>query len=256
MSFRKYIVIVLLLVAAGSVGRAGEPLKVMSFNLRYGELSSMEQIADSIASVSPDVVLLQECDWATYRKNAPAQNGVKFVNVLAYHTGMFGVFGKAIDFRGGYYGLGILSRHPIVRTERVLLPWDGKTEQRCLLVADIELPSGETVTVASTHLEVRSDVLRVDQARFIDRYFRRCKHPVILCGDMNAEPGTPEIKLFQKKWKDCTDDSLTFSTYNLEVKIDYIFAKPAKKVQVLGFERLDRIVLSDHYPILATISIE
>lgn len=256
MSVKQYVTTILLLLAGGIVLRAGDTLKVMSYNLRYGELASMEQFADSISSVSPDVVLLQECDWSTHRKNAPAQHGVKFVNVLAYHTGMFGVFGKAIDFRGGYYGLGILSRYPIIRTERVLLPWDGKTEQRCLLVADIELPSGKIVTVASTHLEVRNDALRVTQAKFINRYFKHNPYPVILSGDMNAELGSPEILLLQKQWKDCTDSSLTFSTYKLEVKIDYIFAKPENKVRVLDFERIDRFVLSDHYPIMASLAID
>lgn len=247
---------VLILLLGCRLCLAGDTLKVMSFNLRFGELASMEQIADSIASVNPDIVLLQECDWNTSRKRAPAQNGVRFVNVLADHTGMFGLFGKAINYCGGYYGVGILSKYPIIASERVLLPWDGKTEQRCLLTADVELPSGRTVTVASTHLEVRSDVLRVEQAKFVTECLKRHPNPVILAGDMNAEPGTPEIDYLQKEWKDCTNAERTFSTYKLECKIDYILVHPAKEFEVLGYERLDRIVLSDHYPILSTVELK
>ena len=120
---------------------AAEPkdLKVMTYNLRFGEWASMEEIGRYIASEAPDIVAVQECDWNTHRENVPQQNGVHFTNVLANQTGMFGLYGKCIDYKGGYYGIGLLSRYPIVRSERVLLPNDGKTEQRSMLIADIDL---------------------------------------------------------------------------------------------------------------------
>ena len=160
----------------------------MSYNLRFGELASMEDIGAAISAENPDIVMLQECDWATYRERAPKQNGVKFVNVLASTTGMFGIYGKSINYRGGYYGIGLLSRYPVIRSERILLPNDGKTEQRSILIADVELPSGNIITVASTHLEVSSAELRIEQVKFINKLAKKNRHPFILAGDMNAEP--------------------------------------------------------------------
>ena len=101
---------------AAFAGEKDDTLKIMSYNLRFGELATMKQIGEYIASEAPDIVALQECDWDTHRTRAPHQNGVKFVNELAYHSGMFGLYGKSIDYAGGYYGIGILSRYPILRS--------------------------------------------------------------------------------------------------------------------------------------------
>ena len=93
-------------------------LRVMSYNLRFGELATMAEIGSYIKSVDADVVALQECDWDTHRERATHQNGVKFINELAHETGMFGIYGKTIDYRGGYYGIGLLSRYPIIQIGR------------------------------------------------------------------------------------------------------------------------------------------
>ena len=109
-------------------------LKIMTYNLRFGEMASLEEMADYIKDRQPDIVALQECDWKTNRERALHQNGKAFVNELAYHTGMFGLYGKAVDYKDGYYGLGILSVS-VVKSERVFLPNpEPKKEQRILFV--------------------------------------------------------------------------------------------------------------------------
>ena len=85
------------LFAVSSAAESGsDTLKVMTYNLRFGELASMEEIAEFISSENPDLVALQECDWDTARERAPKQNGVKFINELAYRTGMFGSIWKRL----------------------------------------------------------------------------------------------------------------------------------------------------------------
>lgn len=228
-----------------------DTLKIMSYNLRFGELATMQQIGEYIASQTPDIVALQECDWDTQRSRAPHQNGVKFVNELAYWSGMFGLYGKSIDYAGGYYGIGLLSRYPILRSERVLLPNDGKTEQRSMLIADIELPSGTVVTFVCTHLEVKSSQMRQEQVRFINKYIKGIKNQIILCGDMNAEPDSKEMQLLAKDWKNLTDNDLTFSTMKPQTKIDYIWSKPAAQVELLSTRVCTEVKLSDHFPVVS-----
>ena len=85
MGIKRLIVLLGTFVASAAVLSAvekGDTLKLMTYNLRFGELASMEQIAGYISSQLPDIVALQECDWATNRTRAPHQNGVKFVNSL------------------------------------------------------------------------------------------------------------------------------------------------------------------------------
>ena len=239
--------------AVMSSAEKGDTLKLMTYNLRFGELASMEQIADYISSERPDIVALQECDWATNRTRAPHQNGVMFVNELAYHTGMFGIYGKSINYAGGYYGIGILSRYPILRYERVLLPNDGKTEQRSMLIADIELPDGTVITFVNTHLEVKTSQMRIEQVQFIEKYLKGRKNQIFLAGDMNAIPDSEEMRMLRENWMDLTNKVFTYHTSKPEIKIDYIYSKPSKNVELLGTEVREDIKLSDHFPVISTI---
>lgn len=232
-----------------------DTLKLMTYNLRFGELSTMEKIAEYIASENPDIVALQECDWDTNRSRAAHQNGVKFINELAYHSGMFGIYGKSINYSGGYYGIGILSKYPILKYERVLLPNDGKTEQRSMLVADIELPDGQVVTFVNTHLEVKTAQMRIEQVKFIEEYLKDCPNQLFLAGDMNAIPDTKEMGMLRENWMDLTDRVFTYHTSKPEIKIDYIYTKPADKVKLIDTEVREKIMLSDHFPVISTISL-
>ena len=240
-------------VALLSATEKGDTLKLMSYNLRFGELASMEQFAQYISSEQPDIVALQECDWATKRTRAPHQNGVRFVNELAYHTGMFGVYGKSINYAGGYYGIGLLSKYPILRFERVLLPNDGKTEQRSILVADIELPGGRVITFVNTHLEVKTAKMRIEQVEFIKEYLKDCPNQLFLAGDMNAIPDTKEMEMLREEWKDLTNRVFTYHSARPEIKIDYIYTKPAENVELLSTEVKEDVKLSDHFPVISTI---
>ena len=231
----------------------GDTLKLMTYNLRFGELASMQEIAAYILSEQPDIVALQECDWGTNRTRAPHQNGVKFVNELAYHTGMFGIYGKSINYAGGYYGLGLLSKYPVLKYERVLLPNDGKTEQRSLLIADIELPGGEVITFVNTHLEVKTSQMRVEQVKFINEYLKDCPNPLFLAGDMNAEPDTEEMKMLRQGWTDLTNRVLTYHTSKPKIKIDYIYARSNNKVDLISTNVREDVFLSDHRPVMSTI---
>ena len=253
---KRIITLISILFASAAVMSAaekGDTLKLMTYNLRFGELASMEQIADYISSQQPDIVALQECDWATNRTRAPHQNGVKFVNELAYHTGMFGIYGKSINYAGGYYGIGLLSRYPILRYERVLLPNDGKTEQRSMLVADIELPDGQVITFVNTHLEVKTAQMRIEQVQFINEYLKDCPNQLFLAGDMNATPDTEEMEMLRQGWTDLTDRVYTYSTSKPQIKIDYVYAKPAENVELLGTAVKEDVMLSDHFPVISTI---
>ncbi len=233
-----------------------DTLKLMTYNLRFGELASMEEIGKYIASENVDIVALQECDWNTSRSRAPHQNGVKFINELASITGMFGIYGKSINYAGGYYGIGILSKYPILRYERVLLPNDGKTEQRSMLIADIELPCGKIITFVNTHLEVKTAEMRITQVKFIQKYLKKFKNPTFLAGDMNAIPDTKEMMILRKNWKDLTNKVYTYHTSNPEIKIDYIFSKLSNKVELLQTTVRQGIKLSDHFPVISLVVIK
>jgi endonuclease/exonuclease/phosphatase family metal-dependent hydrolase len=228
----------------------------MSYNLRFGQLASMDSIANFISEKNPDLVALQECDWATYRENALRQNGVRFINVLAYDTGMFGLFARTINYKKGYYGIGILSKYPIIRSERKLLPNSRNGgEPRAMLICEVELPSGQRLTFVCTHLTVKSSELRERQLAFINKTLAHISGPVIIAGDMNSKPDSKEIQKGFEGWTQLTDMSTkTFSSTEPRVKIDYIAGKPKGIFSLISTEVCSDVMLSDHLPVISRIS--
>ena len=63
-------------------------VKVMTYNLRFGELASLEELAAHIKSFKPDFVVLQEVDVRVYRERSAHQKGKDYLAEPAYHTRM------------------------------------------------------------------------------------------------------------------------------------------------------------------------
>uniref|UniRef100_UPI003216DB13 endonuclease/exonuclease/phosphatase family protein n=1 Tax=uncultured Draconibacterium sp. TaxID=1573823 RepID=UPI003216DB13 len=242
-------------LCSGNIFGQNDTLKIMSYNLRFGELASMEQIGSYIKNEAPDVVLLQELDWKTYRKRAPKQHGVPMINVLASATEMFGIFGKAIDYADGYYGIGILSKYPIISSKRIFLPNPPpEKEQRVMLEVQIELAGKNVVTVLCTHLEVSSAEKRQAQIDFINSYTESIKTPVILGGDFNDTPESKEIAEGLSKWSHVSCNNYTYHTQNPTKKIDHICVYPKEAFKALEMQ-IGKSVFSDHLPVISNLII-
>ncbi len=252
----KKLVLTILLISLATLSQASDSLKLMSYNLRFGELASMKQISDFISSTGSDIVALQECDWDTHRDRAPLQNGVKFVNELAYNTGMFGIYGKTINYCGGYYGIGVLSKYPILSYERILLPDPNNDEQRAILKTEIELPSGQIITFVCAHLEVASAEVRMKQVKFINKVLKGVKTPLVLAGDFNAMIDSREIQELLKTWNNISNDASSYVNPDRQGQIDFIFTKNSKGIDVLNKKTYNESKLSDHFPIQTEIFIK
>lgn len=231
-------------------------LKVLSYNLRFGELASMEELAEFIKKVNPDIVALQEVDVRTNRDRAPKQNGVDFITELGYYTGMLSAYGKTIPYMGGYYGIGILSKYPLAKVERIYLPkTEHGKEQRAVLVADVEYSEGEFITFASTHLDYTNTQERQVQVKKLNEVLLNREYPVIVAGDFNARPDAIEIKEGMSPWKQLCNMDATVPAVKPKNKIDYIFAYPQDKWTVI--ENASYLSpLSDHLPISAVVEMK
>lgn len=253
----KYILLFLLFLVPRIEGKNSfNQLKVMTYNIRFGELATLSEISSFIKNEEPDLVALQECDWKVNRERAPHQKGKAYINEIAYYTELFGLYGKAIDYKGGYYGVGLLSKHPIIKSERILLPNpEPAKEQRVLLVAEIELPDGNSLTFMCTHLEVSSSKTRQAQISFINEEIKKIKTPILLAGDLNATPHDQEIKEGFASWINLTDTSYTFSTKEPKIKIDYIYGYPTQNFQLISTKVHTDCKLSDHLPVISIIKL-
>ena len=253
---RTRLLLIIAIIALSCLGVAAQPsdtLRVMTFNLHAGHDATLERIAGLIKRERPDFVALQEVDHRTRRGNSPHQNGRDFITELAYHSGMQGLFCPAIEFSGGLYGIGLLTRHPFVEARNHKLPHPvASKEQRVLIEGTFVLPGGDTIIVAGTHFEAFDSLSRVEQARFVNALFTHARYPAIIAGDFNATPDDDAMRSLTACWLDCTGPEPTFSVKSPSKKIDYILARPKSRWQIVETRVLpDK--LSDHFAVITTL---
>ena len=118
----------------------------MSYNIRNGigmdEKRDLNRTAATITAENPDVLCVQEVDSVTGRSG-----GAYVLGDLAKATNMHPTFAAAIDFMGGKYGIGILSKEEPLSVKRIALP--GREEERACVIAEFS-----NYVVACTHLSL------------------------------------------------------------------------------------------------------
>lgn len=253
---KRLISIVSILIVACVFAEAQERmLRVMTYNLRFGELATTDELAAAIKEYNPDFVALQEVDVKTKRQMAKHQNGVDMLTEIAQKSGLFGYYGKTIDFAGGFYGIGILSRYPCEKLECIKLVNPGNTEQRAFLEGLFEIDSMHRVYFISTHLDVHDEATRNLQAKQILDHISNSKDPVILGGDFNSKPGSVTINFIAQRMADLTNADYTFPVENPNVKIDFLWGFPKYDFRINGtfvVPMKDKAV-SDHKAVVSDI---
>lgn len=181
-------VVTLFMFTSGDLYYSGElktdsgKIRILSYNIRNGigmdEVPDYDRIAHAIRRIDPDCVALQELDSATERSQ-----GKVVLDELAKRLGMYASYGSSIDYQGGKYGIGILSKEKALRKETVPLP--GSEEKRSLLV--VELPG---YVMCCTHWSLTpSD--RLSSIDIINKVTEKyTTKPVFLAADFPT-PGSP-----------------------------------------------------------------
>lgn len=251
---KNLVIIFLLISLTGCVNRkhvshnSENTLKVLSYNVKnclgMDGKTNYKRIADIIIRVNPDVVALQELDSATQRSN-----GVFVLDELARLTGMNRVYGASIDYQGGKYGIGILSKEKPVKWKRFPLP--GREEQRSLLLVEF----GDYV-FGSTHFSL-TEADRLASADILNAVCDEYKKPVIVAGDFNAVPSSAVISKISERWKVLNDTAMpTIPSNNPQRCIDYIFGYNSDSTDFSTKRALvvQEPVASDHLPVWVEIS--
>jgi len=245
--------------ATAQENKNSEPikLKILCYNLRFGELASLEELAAFIKEQNPDIVALQEVDCRTYRNGVPQQHGKDFATELGFRTGMLTAYGKTIPYAGGYYGIAILSKYPLAKVERIYLPkTENGKEQRAVLVADVEYREGEYITFASVHLDYTNTEERQVQVKKLNEVLQAQAYPIIVAGDFNAYPDSKEISEGMSDWKTVSNLEPTIPAKAPRSTIDYIFCYPKDRWKGDDAVTYSNIQLSDHLPVSAVVVLQ
>ncbi|MDR0559545.1 MAG: endonuclease/exonuclease/phosphatase family protein [Prevotellaceae bacterium] len=221
-------------------------LRIMCYNVHnfvgMDGQRNYQRIADVINSVAPDVVAIQEAD-STTRRSA----GVYTLKEVAERTDMFAVYAPAIEYQGGKYGVGILSKTPPVAVKQYALP--GREERRTLLVAEFE-----KYIVACTHFSLNGDD-RLASVSIINNAAKGVSKPFFLAGDMNCEPDSPPQTAILQTFTVISDvKQNTFPVVNPDQCIDYIYQyRNGQDCAVLKSQTVNEQIASDHLPLYVDV---
>lgn len=222
-------------------------IRLMSYNVRNARgmdnITDYQRIADVVNRVNPDIIAVQELDSVTNRSNS-----VDVLDVLSRNTLMFPTYAAAIDYDGGKYGVGVLSREKPLSVRRIALP--GREEARMLLIVELE-----KYYFGCTHFSLNAED-RMQSVEIIKKEAEKLDKPFFLAGDMNAAPDSPEQEAMNKVFTTLTSPKEnTFPADNPEVCIDYIYG-------YLGTGNWSRLtnrgviaekVASDHRPLYVEV---
>jgi endonuclease/exonuclease/phosphatase family metal-dependent hydrolase len=245
-----------------------EEIRVVTYNIHHGEGLDREvdlkRIANLLLAVEPHIVALQELDQGTRRTK-----GVDQPAELAKLTGMQMHFGRNIDFEGGGYGTGVLTKLPVRKHESVKLksfypPTEKNPEQRGVQILEIGENDKTELLFLCTHLDYRPpDEERMASAKTINELIEKRNEPAIIAGDFNAKPDSKPIEEFRKQWKVAGLQAeakapnavplLTFPAEKPDRWIDYVMVRPAEEWEVVEVRVLEESVASDHRPLLAVL---
>lgn len=236
---------------SGSGGAAPElpDLRLMTFNMRHGAESSLEEVAAVIREERADVVLLQEVDVEASRSGRVDQP-----HRLGQLAGMTNLFRSALEFQdGGFYGQALLSRFPILTSEKLLLPVPEGKEQRIAALVKVELPGGKLVTFVTTHLGLTAEerVLQVDAllSKLGD------DPAVVLGGDFNEGPEGPNVKKLASRFTDAwvagSGEGPTHPAGAPERRIDFLFLGASFGEPTESW--VPETLASDHRPVVTVV---
>jgi endonuclease/exonuclease/phosphatase family metal-dependent hydrolase len=217
-------------------------LCIATYNVRHGGdvPNDVGCIGRFLNDANVDVVGLQEIDVGTNR-----MNGMDVLAQIAKGGNYpYSYFAKAMDFDSGAYGIGIVSRCPILSVQTIPL-FSGGEEPRVLCHAVIEA-GDESIDFFNTHTSYESKEIRTEQLKEISEHLANCER-FILTGDFNTA-NLDEFSLFQP----CSivNRAEYGSFYSTGEGIDNVFVSRDFDISQSVMSPLP---YSDHYPILCWV---
>ncbi|MDO5316630.1 MAG: endonuclease/exonuclease/phosphatase family protein [bacterium] len=240
---RKFVVLFALLlgITLVSLGQ-NQQLQIMSYNVRH--CAGMDMVVDYdrtaavITQQQPDVIAIQELDSMTGRSGHHDQ-----LSELAIRTGYHQVFGAAIDFDGGQYGVGILTREMPLSTKHIPLPGE---EPRLLLVVELK-----DFVIACTHLDL-NDAQRLASVPLIVEEAQRWQKPFLLAGDWNDSPNSELLEAMTQYFTVLSGEEATYPADEPTECIDYV-ATFNGRAEAIESHVIDEPEASDHRPLVVRV---
>ncbi len=241
----KKIFLILVILALGTTMASAQKVRVMTYNVRNGHgvdgVKDIKRCADVINDARPHIIAVQELDSMSRR------NKKYVLGELAQLTGYHDYYHRTIPYKGGAYGIGILSRKKALSVDFHPLPC--RKEPRGLLVVEFK-----KYYLLCTHLSLNQED-RITSVGIIRDIVSKLNKPVFIAGDMNARPYSKPIKLFKEFAQVLNDDSkFTIPSNKPRSCIDYILGANGS-FKVLKDHVYYGTIASDHLPLYVDVKI-
>lgn len=208
-------------------------MKIVTYNIHKGMDSNNKitliEIVKYLKSLECNVICLQEVLYS------------QFLEIKKFLK-MEGIFATNVKKPNMLYGICIFTTEEISIHNHVLLT--SRKEQRGFLHANIF--SDKNINIINTHLGLDEEERKI-QIDEILNYAYELKGDMIVCGDFN------EKNIYINIYNDSANKN---NCYNLctfpktNARIDYIFID--KEINIKNY-KVDKIDLSDHYPVIVEI---
>ncbi|HEY8416901.1 MAG TPA: endonuclease/exonuclease/phosphatase family protein [Limnochordales bacterium] len=246
---------------SGPVGR----LRLATYNIHWGlgadGVQSLERTAAVLREMDADIVVLNEVD-VNWRRSGNVDQAAYLAAAAGYP---YTYYSPALrtwasgGLRLSLYGNALLSRFPVQDARTVRLPTAPGREPRAVLVARV-LVGGEPLTVLGTHLGLNQGE-RLWQTARLKELAAAEDGPVVLLGDFNAHPWSPELRQLTDGPAGLVDahavagsgDGLTFPAHLPLARIDYAFVSQNLAPRVLAV-RPWTAGASDHLPVVVDLA--
>ena len=251
---------------APSTVSGDDVVRVMTYNIHSAYNTDgrfdIEEIARVVEDSGAEIVGLQEIPRGRLISGVTDELTLLAARLGFEHSAFFGTTDPT-------WGNAILSRHPIISTDREYLPLVGTPMRRGHLGAVVRV-GDRSVLFISTHLQHVNDRSVHDEDPEADLYPVHREQietileawggiqPAVLVGDFNARPGWRQIEdLLSAGWVDSwpeagSGDGFTARSNDPRHRIDYVFHTP-------DIDALDAGVIqsqaSDHLPVVVDLRI-
>ena len=244
-------------------------MKILTYNIHGGTgmdgVLDLSRIAAVIKSQHADFICLNEVDVHCVRTGR-----IDTLAELQRLLGIHGHFACALKMTAprypeqgdeiGEYGNAFFSPHAFEIVKEFMLPGLPEMEPRICTVALIQAP--QPFYAVATHFcwEPKYAEYRIASVQKIIEEtagLASAQCPVILCGDLNANPTEPEIELLRKSfllYGETTGFLPTHPADNPTEIIDYICVAPKRNFHFTNIEVIKETTASDHRPLAAEIS--
>lgn len=277
-------------------------MKILTWNIQWGlgidNILDLKRVVDYARATEADVICLQEiADGYDDLKGSQRENQFEIIaNLMPDFEAFEGIAVDVPRVDGGRkrFGNMLLSRLPVGRVMRHILPWGGDTTPnmpRVVVDAVVMTPFGP-IHVMTTHLEYSSALLRgyeVEALRSIHRLAaERMMRPsikyygpftplpetasVVLMGDFNMQPHDPlkalieapfgdGIPALKDAWRVKNGDAphppsfcIYDQTYNQPHCCDFMFVSDDLVSRIEAIDYDTVTQISDHQPVLLTLA--